>query len=222
MLRTSLILICILALTSPLLAGPIGELGGSIGIIYPQGNFNRYSDQGFNALMRFNLHPEVFPVASLWIDGSFAFFGEEKTSLWLEGASVAIPAEETVSEYAGAFHVGLQLGSWTRRGLFRPRASLAPGIYVFNTETSIRPLGYDEDIYSLNDTQMRVGWRGTVGLDLFIKPKWGISFDFVYDQVLNLRHVNESDDVGNATAVSRSARFQAFMVGAVVDLDIAR
>jgi hypothetical protein len=220
MIRTVLVIAGCLIFTPTIYAGPIGEFGGSVGVILPQGNFTRYSDPGFNAVLRFNLHPRPFPIASTWVDGCFSAFGSDESAVLLEGSSVAIPAKQSVSEYAASIHAGLQLGSWTRRGFFRPRAALAPGLYFFNTETSIRPLDYDEDIYNEVNTQLRVGWRGIVGLDLFFNPKWGISLDFVYDQVLSLHHVNESDDSGNVQTTSQSARFQAFMIGAVVDFDL--
>ncbi|UCD16860.1 MAG: hypothetical protein JSV44_10440 [Candidatus Zixiibacteriota bacterium] len=197
----------------------IGEVGLAAGAIYPQGNLVRYADPGPNFWLRVNSHPSRFAAFSGWFDISGTFFSSDEEGVFLEVDDVQWPGKRRVSEYAFSLHFGLQLGSDSRIAFFRPRAALAPGLYLFNTETSFRLLDYDEDLDSESDLQLRVGWRGIIGTDLFFSTKWGISLSYIHDQVFHLQHTLARDKAGNLIESSKPGRFDGFMVGVVIPFE---
>lgn len=193
-----------------------GELGLGIGPTFPQGEFARYSDPG----PHFNIRatPRIPGVESVagWLDFNVTLFSSEESPLFITVEDFLLEAKKTVSEYAFSLHAGLQVGSASAKGFIRPRAALAPGLYVFNTETSVRLIGDDEDLVSNNDSDVRVGWRGIIGVDFFFSQQWGISFDFFYDHVFRMRRLIDTDEAGNTIEVFRPARFQTYMISVVI------
>jgi hypothetical protein len=189
-------------------AGLIGEAGISAGGVFPQGNFNTYADAGPTFNIRANFHIPQAQMISGYVDlgGSFFQSDTEDIYVFVEGLGVYW-AKKNVNQYNLSLHAGLQLGSDTRRGAIRPRAVFAPGLYFFNTQTTATFEGDEEPFIDESNAQLRFGWRGVVGTDVFFTTKWGLSFEFVFDQVINLHH-----DLGD---VSKSARFHSFMLGVV-------
>jgi len=51
------------------------------------------------------------------------------------------------------------------------------------------------------------------GVDLFFVTNWGLSFDFTYDHVLGLDHVDEYLPGGQLVRTARTARYQSYMIG---------
>lgn len=203
-------------------AGMIGEVGVAGGVMTPQGTYAQYADPGAMLLLRINGHPKSIPILSSWLSAGGAFFGSEERAVLLTAPGTSnppLPAKQTISDDAFTLHLGVQLGSWTRRGFFRPRAAIAPGIYAFSTHTKVRPLDYTEDLMDDTESLVRLGWRGVIGTDLFFARKWGISIDFVYDHVQSMQNVVETDQSGLTKVTSRPARYQTIMVGAVIPLE---
>jgi hypothetical protein len=201
------------------LAGVIGEMGVNIGGIFPQGDYARYADPGLSFLLRVNPHISKAQTISGWFSLGANIFSSDETAILIEADDMVVPGKKNVDEYGFSLHAGLQLGSESRQGFFRPRASIAPGLYIFNTETSIRPLDYEEDLIEINETQWRVGWKAAVGTDFFFSVKWGISLDFMYDHVLNMQRISKTDNLGNSVEISHPARFNGFMIGVVIPFD---
>jgi hypothetical protein len=193
-----------------------GEVGLGIGPTFPQGEFARYSDPGPHFNIR--VTPRIPGVESVagWIDLNGTLFSSEETPVFITVEDFLLDAKKTVSEYAFSLHTGLQVGSASAKGFIRPRAALAPGLYIFNTETSIRVIGDDEDLVSNNDSDVRVGWRGIIGVDFFFSQQWGISFDFFYDHVFRMRRLIDTDEAGNTVEIFRPARFQTYVISAVI------
>jgi opacity protein-like surface antigen len=148
------------------------------------------------------------------LSGSFFSSESEDVLVWVEGVGT-FEAEKRISQYNIALHAGLQLGSDTRRGAIRPRFAFAPGLYLFNTETTVTMWDAEDPFLDDSDAQVKFGWRGIVGCDFFLTTRWGISTEFVYDQVINLHHETEYDELGRPNPVTKSARFHGFMVGVV-------
>jgi len=206
-------------MSSPAAGGPFGEAGLGFGGIFPQGDFAQYSDPGPAFLLRVNTHIPKVETFSGWFCLGVNLFSSDESELVIDVDGYPLLAKKNIDEYGITLHAGLQLGSASRRGFFRPRAALAPGLYYFNTETSIRPLDYDEDLIEANNGQLRFGWKAVLGADFFFSPKWGVSAVFVYDQVVNLHRDIEIDEAGNTKPISRSARFQGFMIGVVIPFE---
>lgn len=206
-------------LSSPAVGGLLGEAGLSIGGIYPQGDFAKYSDPGPAFLLRGNFRILKMEALSGWSCIGVNLFSSNKSEIVIDVDGYPVLAKKSIDEYGVTLHAGLQLGSSSRRGFFRPRAAVAPGLYLFNTELSIRPLDYDEDLVENNNSQVRFGWKAVVAADFFFSPKWGISAKFMYDHVLNLHRDIAVDDAGNTRVISRSARFQGFMIGVVIPFE---
>jgi hypothetical protein len=193
-----------------------GELGFSGGVIFPQGDFARYSDPGPTFMLRVNPHLTKAKFISGWFTFGLNFFDSDETPVIINDN---IPGKKNVDQYGLSLHFGLQFGSESRRGFFRPRAAIAPGFYYFNTETSIRPLDYEEDLIEVNDGQFRFGWKAALGTDFFFSSRWGVSFDFIYDHVVNMKRYVEVDQEGNREEVKQSSRFQGFHIGVVVTFE---
>lgn len=199
-------------------ASAIGELSFSIGGVYPQGSYAQYADPGVNINGKGIFHIPSMELISGWIDLNFSEFSSEETDIIVQVGNLAdLLATQTISETAFSMHGGLQLGSDSRRGFFRPRAAIGPGFYVFSTTSSARFDDADEDFYSESETQTKIGWRGALGVDLFFRTKWGISLDFLYDHVVDLNHTLEFDQQSGAlTKTGQAARFHSFMIGVVI------
>ena len=200
----------------------IGELGIHGGVIFPQGNFVRYADAGPAFILRANTHIPKFEAISGWFDVSGALFSEERESVSFDISNFIVDGELVTKQYSISLHAGLQLGSDSRSGVIRPRAALAPGIYYFSTETKFTRddmFGVEETLQLEKVDQVRFGWRGVIGSDFFLSTKWGISFDFVYDQVWNLHEVLAVNAAGQQVQRSQSARFNGYMVGVVIPFE---
>lgn len=208
----------ILMIVSSSLASSFGEVSFSIGGVYPQGNFVKYADPGINLNAKGVFHIPSLESFSGWIDINFSEFSREETDIVIQvGNRVALPGTQTNSESAFSIHTGLQLGSSSKRGFFRPRAAIGPGFYIFSVTSSAKLDGDEDDLYSKSESQVRLGWRGAVGVDLFFVTKWGISFDFLFDQVVNLNHTLEYDQQSGALAkTGKAAQFHSFMIGVVI------
>ncbi len=200
-------------------AGPIGELNISLGGMFPQGNYARYTDPGFTLDVRATFHIPKVGFAAGWVDASLAFFGSDESFVEVVDDPYIKGADQTVSEWTVSLHGGLQFGVDTRRGFFRPRAALGPGLYLFQTDTRLEVPGMEEPLSSESEGQLRFGWRGVAGVDLFFVTKWGLSFDFTYDHVLGLDHVDEYLPGGQLVRTARTARYQSYMVGITIPFE---
>lgn len=199
---------------------PMGELGGSIGWVFPQGDFVTFSDPGPVFNLRLNLRPKSLRAVGLKFEFGGSFFESESENIWVDvPGGPTILAKHTVSQTAWTLHTGLQFGSGTRRGFFRPRVSLSPGLYVFNIKDAIRWDWEDENFYEENETQAKFGWRGAIGTSLFFKTGWGLTFDFVLDRVYSLHKSTVVDNLGRISSTSTSAEFHGYLIGVVFPLD---
>ena len=197
----------------------MNEVSLSAGITFPQGTFNRYTDDGFYAHARFIAHLSSFKAISGFADLSGSFFKSTEDDVILTNGILYLDATERISEYSVALHLGTMVGSDSRNSFFRPKFGIAGGLYLFNTETLIlNDAISDEPLAEGNQTQLRVGWRGIVGTDLFFTPQWGLSFEFTYDHVLNLHHFRIVDPASQPTTVGQTARFNNFSIGVIFPL----
>lgn len=211
------VILCVcLCWAAQLTARTIGEIHVSAGGIYPQGNYVRYADPGFTGNLRFTAHVRGFGSTSGWVDLNGSFFSSDNSYVEVYDDPYISGADQRVSEYAFSLHAGLQLGAATRRGFFRPRAGVAPGLYIFDTETVLTVPGMDEPLSEENNSQVKFGWRGILGADLFFTPKWGVSLDITYDHVLNLDHAFVYQQPRGVIRVGKTARYHSYMVGIVI------
>jgi len=196
----------------------IGEGGLAGGWKWPLDDIKRFGDDGFTGWIRFNAHLSGFQAGSLLMLAGGTFFSSQDEPVFVSGGGTTFPARRTTSQYELSLNIGPQLGASTRTGFFRPRIAVAPGIYAFNTEESIRLLDDDEDFISETNTQIRFGWKGVAGVDLFFSQKLGVSLDFVYDAIWNLDYV-ESVDTTGATRNTGVGRYAGFLVGVIIPLE---
>ncbi len=208
--RLILLIMIIGVITKSISARTIGEMNLSGGPVYPQGKHVKYADPGPQFLLRGTFHVSKFKAFSGWFDVNAAFFQSDESPIGITIDDVVFPGKQKTSEYAISLHTGLQLGSDTRNGIFRPRIAIGPGLYFFDTETSIELLDYEDDFDTQNDTQVRFGWRAMIGTEVFFSTKWGLSFDIIFDQVLRL---HGSEGLGNS---SSNAGFNSYMIGIVI------
>jgi hypothetical protein len=199
-------------------AAVFGDVTLAGGGTWPQGSFAAYGDPGPQGLLRVTVQiPEVRAVMG-WMDVNYTHFSSETQPVDLEYLGRVFPADQSTSQDCLAFHLGVQAGNHTRRGFFRPRAGIGLGAYFFFTNVSLKEVrigGEDEDVFDsdVTDSQELLGWRGQIGSDFFFTPRWGISFDLLYDHIWNL---NRKD---GDTNVRRTSRYQGFAIGVVIPFE---
>ena len=196
--------------------GVFGELHLGLGGCFPQGTYTRYADPGLIVDLRATLHLPYIDMFAGWIDFNVIPFRREnlETEGKIEsgGFLITFPVRQTYSENLYTGHIGLQLANPTQRGFFRPRAGVGIGIYNFQTDMKWEAELPDTllEIAQMElDGQVRFGWRGIAGVDLFFKPNLGLSGDFIYDHVFDVERVE-----GDHT-VNRTSRFYGFTIGVV-------
>ena len=192
-----------------------GDVTLGAGGTWPQGSFAAYGDPGPQGMLRVTVQIPQIRTLMGWWDATFTHFSTETTPVEIEYLGRTFPADQNTSQDCLAFHLGLQVGNHTRRGFFRPHAGLGMGLYFFFTDVSLKEVrigGEDEEVFSsdVTDSQELLGWRGQIGSDFFFTPKWGLTFDLLYDHVWNLNR-KEGD-----TRERQTSRFQGFTVGVVV------
>lgn len=212
----SYILVFIVIMTLSGFAQPDGEMHISVGGIYPQGNYVAYADPGITANLRWTIHMNQFGFLSGWLNVNGSFFSSEEFYVELLDDPDYRRATERISEYAISFHTGLQLGSGSRQGAFRPRVGFGPGIYFFNTEDKLTVANLEEPYAIDNETQVKFGWRAFAGLDIFVNSRWGFTFDFTYDHVLSLDHIWQVESADKVIKVGQTARFNSYSAGVVL------
>lgn len=192
------------------------EFSANAGVTFPQGTFHRYTDNGPYGHARLVAHMNSFKAISVFADLSGSFFSTTEEDVIISDDIFIYDAVRRISEYSVALHIGTLVGSDSRNSFFRPKFGIAGGLYLFNTETVIfDPIFDEEPLAEDNQTQVRVGWRGIIGTDLFFTPKWGLSFEVTYDHVLNLHHTHEFIPGVGLTNIGQSARFNSFSVGVI-------
>jgi hypothetical protein len=213
-----LLLLGLVALT-PLSAraeGATGDFSIGVGMVYPQGDFASYGDPGPNVCLRARVDVPGVSGLSGWASLNYSGFSTDTISTDVSISGQTFPVDQTTSEDAVSFHVGLQLGSGSRNAFFRPRAGVGVGIYYFSTTRTLNSTtteGEDAELDSETlDSHACMGWRGVVGADFYFKHGWGISVDLLYDHVFNLHRVKGDYES------ERTSRYQGFSVGAVFPL----
>ena len=183
--------------TSRAPTGDFVVLGGGA---WPQGSTTEFSDAGWNLNLRLATHLRSIKglIPTLQLGGTF--FPQESRLVDDYTDTFIVLAEEETDRWAGSFNLGLQLGSPTRHGFFRPRAGIAPGFYTLAREVQRTLPGEVDPYYTKTLWLGRLGWKGIVGADFFVSRMAGIALEFVYDQVW---------DVENG----QSARYQGFALG---------
>jgi hypothetical protein len=212
----STVLVISLVLPAQLSASIFGEVAVALGGTYPQGSFVRYADPGFLINGRATIHVPHVEMFVGWVNVGYVSFANEdlETQGTVQGPSgtVTFPIIQKYSEDLLSLHLGVQLATTTKRAFLRPRAGIGVGVYGFNTDMTWEAVNADTTIEIAReelDSQTKFGWRGMIGIDIFVKSSFGVTSDFVYDHVFNLERVD-----GQAVA-DRSSRFHGFTVGIV-------
>jgi hypothetical protein len=223
----SLFLACVVvmsgvSLASQAQAGPsVGELNLALGARFPQGSFTDWADDGGSAWARINVRPFRSRAFSVWVDGDLTLFGfSSEPVVAIVDDTLVLPAQQDITQTSFSLHTGLQMGSKSTKAFFRPRAAIAPGIYFYNVNTSVRLLDTEEAFLSDDLLQVRFGWRAVAGTDLFFTHSWGLSLDFTYEAVWNVHHVAPSDAQGQSSSVDETARYIGFMVGLTIPINV--
>ncbi|MEE9443721.1 MAG: hypothetical protein V3V99_13740 [candidate division Zixibacteria bacterium] len=217
--RIPFIVVLILIAGSNLsLAGAFGEIAISAGGIFPQGSFARYADPGGMLTIRGTVHIPNMEMFVAWADFGFAQFARDEFDTYKKTEIPGLPPfyepiTQVTKEDMITGHIGLQLASMTKRALFRPRAALGIGFYLFSHEIEWKEDVGDSMVVIASkslDSKNCWGWRATVGLDMFFSPQWGGSFEMVYDHVFNLR---QNESINETT--NRTSRFNGFTIGLI-------
>nr|AOR51112.1 porin [uncultured bacterium pAW1] len=213
-MRRTAIVFGLLLLSSGLAsAGSLnGEVGFSAGATFPQGDLTRYSDPGPNFAIRGSFYPSPTSAFGLMVDFNGAFFESQTEEFTDDIAGDFYQFEQTVSQYAISLHGGVQFAPTIRGSGFRPRLGVAPGLYIFNTETSLKFKDDDEDIESDSDATTKFGFRGIVGLDVAFSHKWALGFEYVFDRVFSLEQRESDENQALVAGESINADFNTFML----------
>jgi hypothetical protein len=183
-----------------------GDVVVSVGGEWPQTSTSAFYDPGFNIAARAAYHlpflKGVIPTLGL----GATFFPSESGLVDDVTESFVVLAKEESDRYSFAMNLGIQIGSPTRRGFFRPRAGIAPGFYALSKHVERTLPGDVDPYYSKSVWLGRAGWKGVVGADLFVSREVGIALEFVYDQVWHLDN-------------QQSGRYQGFAIGVTFAVD---
>jgi hypothetical protein len=206
---------------NPCEAKVFGDVTLAAGGTWPQGSFASYGDPGPHGLLRVSVQvPEVRALMG-WFDANFTHFSSQTSPAEIEVRGRTFPVDERISQDAFSMHLGLQVGNHTRSGFFRPRAGMGFGLYFFYSTYTLKEVrvggGDEEDFFSeVDDSQELLGWRGQIGADFFFVPRWGISFDLLYDHVWNLNRQE------GETSAKQTSRYNGFAIGIVVPFETFR
>jgi hypothetical protein len=211
--QAGLLTALILGLAHPAQAGKnpspdssAGDVVVSLGGEWPQGSTTAFYDPGFNIAARGAYHlPFLEGVIPTFGLGATFFPGESGLVEDFTDSFVVLAKEES-DRYSIALNIGIQVGSPTRRGFFRPRAGIAPGFYMLSKYVERTLSGDDDPYYSKSLWLGRAGWKGVIGADLFVSHEVGIALEYVYDQVWHLDN-------------QQSGRYQGFAVGVTFAVD---
>lgn len=187
---------------------PVGDLSILVGGLYPQDSFVHFSDDGPVFTGRCAFHIPGVPGLIPWLDLGGVFFRNTSGLTEDQTENLIVVAKENRDEWALYLHTGLQLGSPSRRGFFRPRASAGPGFYLFFLDRTLTLPGDVDPYYSKSISLGRAGWRGMIGSDFFFAQNWGVAVEFLYDQAWN---VENGEDV----------RYAGFQIGVALPLERA-
>jgi len=183
-----------------------GDLVVSVGGGWPQGSTAVFHDPGFTLALRAAYHLPFLKGTIPTLGWNATFFPEESGLVDDETNNFIVLARQESDRFVTALNLGIQIGSPTRRGFFRPRAGVAPGVYVLYKDVK-RTLPGDDDPYYLNTVWLgRAGWKGVIGADFFISNQAGVALEFVYDQIWHQDN-------------RQSGRYQGFAVGLTLALD---
>jgi hypothetical protein len=215
--RTLLIpalLFLLMLLSAPCAGDLVGQVTFGGGAVWPQQEFASYSDPGPYFLVRGEARIPDFPAGAGWVDLSYTQFMCEKIDTEIEVDEYVFDVIQRTTQNCVSAHVGLQIGSSSSNAFFRPRVGAGLGVYHFWTALEIRqdewPGGDDEFLRETVDSSTKFGWRGVAGADLYFAQSWGVSADFIYDEVWGFERV-EGDDISEETAT-----FYGFFLGVVI------
>jgi hypothetical protein len=218
--RSLLLAIGVVALflvAAPAGASVFGEIVLGGGPNFPQGEGLQYTETGGALLLRVTPHFQGRHPIALWADIGISFYeinNRETTISVTDGPSLAV--DEHTEENSVQGHIGVQLGSPSRTAFLRPRAGLGIGLYHFWTETRWHNGDLLDPIATQNlDRQTHPGWVGYVGADLFFSRRWGISVEYRYSEVFNLR------EAPLEAAPYGSSQFHSYTLGVVFAFDTA-
>ncbi len=205
-----------ICLVSSVSAGVFGEVAVAAGGTWPQGDFTRYADVGFQLSGRATIHIPHVELFSGWVGFSFSQFSRDtrSTTAYIPGGP-SVPVDQTTSESAVSGFIGIQVSTITQRAVFRPRAAIGLGVYGFTTTTAWTFDTQDTTIEldsQRDDSQTCLGWHGMIGSDFFVTTNVGISADFIYDHVLGL---NQTETPLPKDQADLTSRFLGFSVGVV-------
>jgi hypothetical protein len=163
--QAGLLTALILGLAHPAQAGKnpspdssAGDVVVSLGGEWPQGSTTAFYDPGFNIAARGAYHlPFLEGVIPTFGLGATFFPGESGLVEDFTDSFVVLAKEES-DRYSIALNIGIQVGSPTRRGFFRPRAGIAPGFYMLSKYVE-RTLSGDD----APSTRSPSGWAVRVG-----------------------------------------------------------
>ena len=183
-----------------------GDVVVSLGGEWPQGSTPTFYDPGFNIAARAAYHLPFLKGAIPTLGLGATFFPGESGLVDDVTDSFVVLAKEESDRYSIALNIGIQIGSPTRRGFFRPRAGIAPGFYALSKYVERTLPGEDDPYYSKSLWLGRAGWKGVIGVDLFVSHQAGIALEYVYDQIWHLDN-------------QQSGRYQGFAVGVTFAVD---
>ena len=199
---------------TPCAAAPLGQFGVGGGAVWPQQEFASYSDPGPFFLVRADIRIPDFPAGAGWFDLNYTQFMCEEIDTEIELGEYTFDVVQRTTQNCLAAHAGLQIGSSSQHAFFRPRVGAGLGVYHFWTAIELRqddwPGGDEEFLRETLDSHTKLGWRGIAGADFYFAHSWGISADFVYDEVWGLERVE-----GDAST-DETATFYGFYLGVVI------
>lgn len=197
-------------------SGKLGpEFAFAIGAAFPQGDFTRDVNTGFDGYLRFSYPVHSENGLSILALGGGSDFSSENQGAILDSTGTLTAASQAL-DYRSAFaHLGLQwTGSWQTLVL-RPRIGVSAGAHWVETRSTVKVSGALVDSLEQTTKQTRPGLSLELGSDWVLRNNVALTFEFKLDHVFKVAQYQVSDGVNPTGKIEKSASYVSFLIGLV-------
>ena len=191
------------------------EIAFAIGAAFPQGNFTRNVNAGFDGYVRIS-----YPLKSknglslMWFGGATDFKAENQGGI-LDTAGALTPASQELDYRSAQAYVGLQwTGSWQALQL-RPRVGIAGGAHWVETQSHVRVGGVLVDSLAQANSQTRPGLQFQLASDWVLRNNIALTFEFKINHVWKVAQFDVSDGNNTVSTIEKSVSYLSVLGGLV-------
>jgi hypothetical protein len=195
---------------------PRGELTIALGPAFPQGDFTRNVSTGLDGQIRVGLHLRSVKGLTLIVGAIGADFAADDARVIVDTTGGTAVASQTTDFRVAGGHLGVQwAGPWTP-GSIRPRFVLAPGLYLIESEATVRLVSESTDRISSSESESKFGIHAELGGDWMYRRSIGLNITLSSDQVFDVLQFEKATSSGEVKTTSKSVTYITLMFGATI------